>query len=177
MSTPRDARLEPADLALKLATADAVRVAGGQVFVAGELGRAQSVVSDWCSPNTASFMPIDMVRRVEALGAGAPGHPHLTAALARGAGVHLAGRTGHAAGMDDLGDWMASISRDHAELLAVLAGQDLAAACDALGATARAGILRETGDLITRLQQLQAALAGRGDSAPAVVPIGRRDSS
>ena len=68
MSARRDARLSPADLALKLAFRDAVRAAGGQEFVAGEIGRTQSRVSDWCNANVDEFPPIDIVRRVEALG-------------------------------------------------------------------------------------------------------------
>ncbi len=81
MSTPRDIRLTPAQLALKLATREAVQAAGGQELVAGVLGCAQSRVSDYCSPNTADFIPLDKVAKLEALTIGAAGHPHISRAL------------------------------------------------------------------------------------------------
>lgn len=166
MSTSRDIRLSPQDLAIKLATAEAVTAAGGPSFVSREIGRAQSVVSDWISPNTASFMPADMVRRVEALGAGSPGHPHVTRALARasGADIRLPAASlleaARAHGMDDLGDWMGAISRDFGDLVGELAGENLAEACAALSSNARADIGREAGDLIDRLHQLRRAIDG-----------------
>jgi len=83
MPTARTVRLAPDVLALKVATREAVRAAGGQEFVGSEVGRSQSQMSDYCSPNVSAFMPIDIVAKVEALGAGSPGHPHITRALAR----------------------------------------------------------------------------------------------
>lgn len=87
MSTDRTQRLSPSELALKLACREAVKAAGGQDFVAGEVGRCQSRISDWVSPNTCEFMPVDVIAKVEALGAGSPGHPHITRALARAQGL------------------------------------------------------------------------------------------
>lgn len=83
MATPRTVRLTPDQLALKAATRAAVKAAGGQDFVANEVGRAQSRISDYCSSTVAEFMPLEIVARVEELGAGSPGHPHITRALAR----------------------------------------------------------------------------------------------
>lgn len=83
MTTDRSVTLSPEELALKLATREAVTAAGGQEFVGREVERAQSRISDYGSDHTADFMPVDIVRKVEALGAGKPGHPHITRALAR----------------------------------------------------------------------------------------------
>jgi hypothetical protein len=89
MGSRGEQALEPADLALKLATKDAIRGAGGQEFLSESLGRAQSRFSDYGSPNKPDFMPIDLVRKVQALGAGKPGWPHITHALARADGFDL----------------------------------------------------------------------------------------
>lgn len=99
--------LEPADLALKLATKDAIRGAGGQEFLSESLGRSQSRFSDYGSPNKPDFMPIDLVRKVQALGAGKPGWPHITHALARADGFDLykLPETGAPSG-----DWLAHVS-------------------------------------------------------------------
>lgn len=119
MSTERTVRLSPEDLALKLATREAVTAAGGQVFVAGEVGRAQSRLSDYGSDNTAEFMPVNLVRRVEALGAGRPGHPHITSALARAAGRRIGGA---APTHDNLhvSDWLCDLAGEHADVVRAL---------------------------------------------------------
>lgn len=158
MSTPRDIRLSPGELALKLASAEAVRAAGGQVFVAEEVGRSQGQVSDYCSASTRSFMPLDIARQVEALGAGSPGHPHITRALARAAGGTIGGSPNGCDGLDDLGDHLALVSRENADLVQALAGEDLSACVSTLAPNARARIGREAGELIDRLQRLRSAL-------------------
>jgi len=106
MGSRGEMALEPADLALKLATKDAIRGAGGQEFLSEALGRAQSRFSDYGSPNKPDFMPIDLVRKVQALGAGKPGWPHITHALARADGFDLykLPETGAAPG-----DWLKQI--------------------------------------------------------------------
>lgn len=158
MSTDRAAQLTPQDLALKLATREAVEAAGGQVFAARELERSQSRISDYCSENTAEFIPLPLAVRLEALGAGKPGHPHITRALARAAGAALGVRSAAAAGFDDLGDWLAAVARDNAELTTLLARQDLSQGCAELSANARSNISREARELMTRLEQLCRAL-------------------
>ena len=152
MSARRDARLSPADLALKLAFRDAVRAAGGQEFVAGEIGRTQSRVSDWCNANVDEFPPIDIVRRVEALGAGAPGHPHVSGALARAAGGVLARDP------EDLGaplcaaGHLAAVAGESSDVIRRLADQVARRAT--LGPNARAVLLREIDDLLEAVMQL-----------------------
>ncbi|RDV06402.1 hypothetical protein DXH95_02965 [Sphingorhabdus pulchriflava] len=93
MSTARDINLSPSQLALKLATREAFKAAGGQDFCASELGCAQSRLSDYASPNTGDFISIDKVLMVEALGAGKAGHPHITRALARASGGEFLDRS------------------------------------------------------------------------------------
>jgi hypothetical protein len=159
MTTPRDIRLAPADLALKLAFREAVAAAGGQELVARESGKTQSRISDYGSPNTADFAPLDVVRRVEALGFGAPGHPHVTRALARASGAALSPALPPASGLADLGDHLAAIARETADLAGALAGEDLSAACTSLSLGARLRIGREAAEAIDQLEQLQRALA------------------
>ncbi len=165
MSTPRDIRLTPRQLALKLATRLAVEAAGGQGFVAGELGRAQSRVSDWCSDNTADFVPLDLVAPLEALAAGAPGHPAITRALARQQGLPLGNLPVEPErGREDLGDWLAVVAAEHADLVGVLAAEDLSAGIAPLSARARERIVREGQQLMVELQRLLTALDGGSTS-------------
>ncbi len=177
MSTDRDIRLSPQELALKLASRQAVEAAGGQSFVARETGRAQSRISDYCSENTAEFMPLQLVEKIEALGAGASGHPHITRALARARNRPLVGEPGSMPmGIDDLGDWLAIVTRENADLVQALAHQDLARGCEELSARGRERIHREAGELIEVLEQLRRALAG-AESGGGVVAMRRADSS
>jgi hypothetical protein len=165
MSTDRSVALSPEELALKLATREAVTAAGGQEFVAREAGRRQSRISDYGSDNTAEFMPLNIVRIVEALGKGRPGHPHITRALARSGGVALAGEiAGQVGGAEDLGDWLALVARENADLAAVLAGEDLAKGVAALSPAARTRISREARDLIAQAEALVRAIEGADSS-------------
>lgn len=123
MSTDRTVRLTPRQNAIKLATREAVKAAGGQDFCARETGRTQSRISDYCSSNTPDFMPADVIARVEALGAGAPGHPHVTRALARAQAAELvfdddAGRVppGRATSQ-----WLAALAGESSDVIAALA--------------------------------------------------------
>lgn len=164
MSTDRSQRLSPDELALKIATADAVRAAGGQDFVAENCGRSQGVVSDYCSRTTRSFMPLDIVAKVEALGTGAPGAPHITRALARAQGLPLeAPRVAVGEGFD-LGDWMAWLARESADVMACLAGEDLSARCESLSVSAREKLCRELDQIEHVIEQMRHAMAAGGAS-------------
>lgn len=121
MSTDRQVRLAPQELALKSATRDAVRAAGGQEFVAGEVGRTQSRISDYCSPNVREFMPLDIAAKVEALSAGSPGAPHITRALARAAGVAVVESDQPGAGHAELAQWLAAIAGESGDVIRGLA--------------------------------------------------------
>lgn len=154
MSTDRTLRLTPQQLAIKHATDEAVRAAGGQVFVGREVGRSQGRMSDYCSENTADFMPVDLVVTVEALGAGAPGHPHITRALARAAGqTTFDGDTPPNCADWHLGQWFAEIAGEHADFMRSLASGEFlpgqaADSLRAMPAQRRAAIARELDQLI-----------------------------
>ncbi|AKM09857.1 hypothetical protein [Croceicoccus naphthovorans] len=158
MTTDRTVRLSPEEKALKLATADAVRAAGGQVFVGEEVGRTQSVISDYGSTSTRSFMPLDIVRKVEALSAGAPGAPHITRALARAQGLSLDCHADPRSDDFDLGDWMARLAAESADVMAQMAGHNLSATCAAMSDNARADMCRELDQLEDVVRQCRAAM-------------------
>lgn len=166
MSTDRTVRLNPADLALKLACADAVHAAGGQVLVAGETGKSQSRISDYCSPNTDQFMPIDVVRRVEAMAVGSAGWPQITRALARAqAGSFVAhGSEDLRIKAATLGAWLGEVGAESGDLLAVLAQANLAGPVSDLSPAQRAKILHEVDEALDALTGLRAALLV-GDSS------------
>lgn len=157
MGADRTVRLSPADLALKLACEEAVRAAGGQEFVAREAGYAQSRVSDWCSPNTTAFMPLHVARQVEALGAGAPGHPHITRALARAQG---AGVSDPAPAADPLHlcQWLARVGGESGDLLRALADGAAGPGIAAMPLELRRRIARELGEMTDLLGELGHAL-------------------
>jgi hypothetical protein len=73
----------------KLAFAALTDAFGGQVAAANETGKSQSRLCAYAHPNTADFPPIDVVDALEARTVGAPGHPHVTAWLARRRGCAL----------------------------------------------------------------------------------------
>lgn len=164
MSTDRSVRLSPDECALKIATAEAVKAAGGQDHVAEQVGRSQSVISDYCSRTTRSFMPIDIAAKVEALGTGAPGAPHITRALARAHGLPIEGSPRGAGADFDLGDWMAWLARESADVMACLADEDLSARCQSLSLNARETLGRELDHIQHVVEQLRGALARRDSS-------------
>lgn len=187
MTTARDIQLSPSQLALKLATREAFKAAGGQDFVASELGCAQSRLSDYGSPNTLDFISIDKVLVVEALGAGKPGHPHITRALARASGGEFLGRAaidGEVEALDvhlprfasEAGDLIRSLAQGVA-LKSKLTRSQLAALNQQVVETLDA-VLALYGDLngcapgeeVSR--QIEMPLA-----AAAIIPIRRADSS
>jgi hypothetical protein len=160
MSTDRTQRLSPSDLALKLACREAVKAAGGQDFVAGETGRTQSRISDYCSPNTRDFMPADLIAKVEALGAGSPGHPHITRALVRAQGLAVIDpdQTPVVSVVGALGD-VASESGDVIRLLAKAIDGGLSSFADLSTPNRRQEILHEIDQLIDLLTGIAARIA------------------
>lgn len=114
MSVARDVRLPPHLVAIKLACARAVEAAGGQALVAREVARSQSRICDYCSVNTADFMPIDVALMVDAMAAGSSGHAPISAAMAR----HVAGNEGGSASVDAHLPIIAAESADLIRLLA-----------------------------------------------------------
>lgn len=177
MSTDRTRRLTPSQLALKLATRDAVRAAGGQEHVARQVGRAQSRISDYCSENVAEFMPLDLVEVVEALGAGAPGAPHITHALARSrSGSFLGAPAGVTLAAPTLGAWLGEVASESSDVIALLATGNLAAAIAALTPRQRAKIAEEAGQAAAAMLSLASSML-TGDSHSALpCPMGSADA-
>lgn len=159
MTTDRTIKLPPDLLALKIATAEAVRAAGGQDFVADQVGRTQSVISDYCSRTTRSFMPIDIAQKVEALGTGHAGAPHITRALARAHGVAVDVPCAAVGDAFDLGDWMARLARESADVMACLAQEDLSDRVHSMSVTARELLGRELDQFSQVIEQLRGAIA------------------
>ena len=174
MSTQRTVRLTPAQLALKLATAEGVRAAGGQVFVGRECGRSQGRISDYCSTSIAEFAPLDVAATIDTLGAGSPGHPHITRALARaqGAVLELVPDAPAEAAEPSFGERLARISREVGDLNEAIVRQNLALACSEGSPAGAVAIVRECVQLRAQLDALEAGVLG-----DTVVPIGRRDTS
>jgi hypothetical protein len=158
MTTERGARLTHRELAIKLACRDAVKAAGGQDFVATEVGRCQSVVSDWCSPNTRSFMPADVIARVEALGHGQPGSPHVTRALARAQGLLVADAEPEEAAGATLAGWLATVAHESSDLIRALAAGAVMPGLARQGFTKLSALERRT--IASELDQLIDVLAG-----------------
>lgn len=192
MSTPRDITLSPSQLALKLATREAFKAAGGQDFVASELGCAQSRLSDYGSANTGDFISIDKVLVVEALGAGKPGHPHITRALARASGGEFLDRASDDGVAESIDVHLPRIAGESGDLL-----RTLATACamkDCYSQARRAALTNDIEQLLDAVLALYGDLHGAGPGeavsrqiemplAPAaVIPIrainaGRRSDS
>ena len=160
MSTDRTRRLSPSELALKLACREAVKAAGGQDFVAHETGRCQSRISDWCSPNTAEFMGVDVVARIEALSAGAPGHPHVTRALARaqGGGFWSVPVGGVVIDAPRLGQLLATVAGESSDVIGRLARAPLDATIAGLAASERTAIADECFELVEMVAALERQL-------------------
>lgn len=153
MSGPRDARLPPHLVALKLATRRAVEAAGGQELVAREAGRSQSRISDYCSVNTHDFIPIDLAVLVDALG----GQSILADAIARQAEAP-------ARAADDMATHLARVAKESAELIHAMAARVTglrsarAAGLAAMPQTALRDIMAEADDLASAITALIADL-------------------
>jgi hypothetical protein len=82
--------LPPAAQALKRATAQLVRAAGGQEAAAGFCRVRQQALSDYGNINQPeSWIPADVVTDLEGITTGLPGAPHVTRQLAANAGFAL----------------------------------------------------------------------------------------
>lgn len=89
MSVTRNITLPVEQQELKTACAELVRAFGGQVAAAERLGTRQQRISDCCSKTTDAFLRIDEIATLEAETIGYPGHPQVTALLARRVGAEL----------------------------------------------------------------------------------------
>lgn len=89
MSSERDLILPPHLQGAKIAFGALVDSFGGQVAAAAETGKSQPRLSAYCHRNTLDFAPIDVIDTLEAQTVGHPGHPHVTAWLARRRGYEM----------------------------------------------------------------------------------------
>jgi hypothetical protein len=169
MSTDRSVTLNPQQLAIKAATRAAVLAAGGEKFVGAEIGRSQSRVSDYCSPNTADFIPADKITEVEALGAGSPGSPHITRALCRAQGGAFTPFVDAAADeTQSVAVHLPSIAGQSADLIRILAAT--AALRGEIAPPLRVAISTELDQLLDVLMRLYADL----NDMPETVQLSRQ---
>lgn len=120
MSVARNITL-PVDLQeLKTECAALVRAFGGQVAAAERLGTRQQRISDCCSRHTDAFLRIDEIAILEAETIGYPGHPQVTALLARRIGADLVTTPRVTATGGDLLKLFAAQSQDTADLARVI---------------------------------------------------------
>lgn len=76
----------PERLALKRATADMVKGAGGVEAAAAFTRVGKTLLADYGSPNRPAFVPIDVVADLEPLTRDREGWPHVTQALCKAMG-------------------------------------------------------------------------------------------
>lgn len=89
MNCARTQSLPPHLQGAKIAWRELVDAYGGQEAASAETNKAQSRISAYGSMNTVDFAPIDVIDTLEARTVGSPGHPHVTAWLARRRGYEL----------------------------------------------------------------------------------------
>lgn len=157
MSGPRDIQHPPKTLALKVASKDLVRAAGGGEAAAEACGSRQQRMSDCGNRNTGDFLRIDEIASLEDVTSGVPGHPIVTRNLARRQGYDLVRRPEVEPSCDD---WLAMLA-DHAGKN----GEIAAGVCDALANdhvidASEAGMIRQlVAAGLEHLAAMDAALA------------------
>lgn len=155
--------LSPDKQALKRATGQLVRAAGGQEAAVAftRLSRHQ-VLSDYANPSAdmaTRFAAIDVVADLESLTHGTPGHPVVTRQLARFAGYALVRLPAVRAG-DDLSDQLFDVIRETSEVT-LLIGKHLQENGGA-GFRGRelSDIRREISEAVQALLELDALIEG-----------------
>lgn len=113
----RNLTLPPQQQALKTACRQLIRAFGGQEAAGEELGCSQSRLSDWGNPNTADFMPVGAVLRLEAATHGTAGHPHVSSWLARAAGFVLVRLPNAPSGAGSWHQAMGRVAKDVGEVM------------------------------------------------------------
>ena len=89
MSDDRYVTLSVPEQELKTACLDLVRTYGGQEASGERIRRTQQHVSACCHKRRNKWLRIDEIATLESETEGHPGHPHVTALLARRAGFEL----------------------------------------------------------------------------------------
>jgi hypothetical protein len=112
MSGERDIVHPPHLQAGKAAAKALVRAAGGGEAAENFCSKSQPRLSAYGLPNTADFMPVDVVRDLEAITHGAAGHPLVTHWLANEAGYLLVRKPRRGGGGGDLHAELACVSKE-----------------------------------------------------------------
>lgn len=120
MTVASDIILSAADQELKTACTALVRAFGGQIPAAARLGTRQQRISDCCSKHTDAWLRLDEVAILEAETIGHPGHPQVTALLARRIGADLVITPRVTATGNDLLKMFAAQSQETADLARVI---------------------------------------------------------
>lgn len=164
--TRHDVTLVPEDQDLKVGSCALVKAAGGP-DQAATFGRVRSVssIKSYGSPNTAEFMPLDMVAALEARTHGTIGHPILTRILARRAG-------GMFVELPDVSTESCRTIHEHLAAQAKESSEAVGAICAALAKTGGTltsrdvrehDVVKELDDAIERLAALRAYVCRIGD--------------
>jgi len=77
-----DGKLSPDEQRLAAATKRAVQACGGLKVCEGEVGLSDSMISRFCSPNLRDSISVRDAVRIDAIGHGTAGHPHILNAMA-----------------------------------------------------------------------------------------------
>ncbi|MCT2398503.1 hypothetical protein [Novosphingobium mangrovi (ex Huang et al. 2023)] len=169
MSTPRKDALTAQELALKNATIEAVRAAGGQDFVAGEVNRTQSRISDYCSRSLRQFVPIDLAVVIDSLGTGKPGHPHIARAMVRALGATVSAPAPDSDNLH-LHEWLADLSGESADVIRALVDGAVppgraTPSIRTMSPNSQANVLREIDQLVDLLCALRARVETQGNTS------------
>jgi hypothetical protein len=148
---------------VKIATARAVKAAGGQEGAADILGVSQQTVSKYQHLNRDVFLSLKQIMTIEAANIGTAGAPHIYRELCRQVGCIVVKLP--EADVSTLGDLHAAIAR-YASALGVATARAIAALADGEVCAAEApGVIAELDDAIEAAVTLRALLnhiAGEG---------------
>lgn len=117
MTTANTIHLPPELQAGKDATRSLIKRAGGQEYAEELTGRSQARFSAYGLKNTDAFIPIDLVRALEGVTHGQPGHPHVTRWLSGEAGYLLVRKPSRGGGSGDLHHELAAVSKETSDVV------------------------------------------------------------
>jgi hypothetical protein len=151
--------LTPAQQALKNASLDLVKAAGGFDAAAGFCRIGKSQLSDACSVNHPDkWLPVDVVADLQGVTRGQPGWPFVTRQLAEREALVLVALPAVSSG-PDFPAYLAQLAKEGGELMANLATA-LADGKVCSGDVARLDLLREAADVVRVAVAIQAAVRG-----------------
>jgi hypothetical protein len=116
----RQARLSPADLALKRQTRETIAAAGGQERASRYCRIGQQTLSDCGAPNVDRFIPVDALRDLEIVTKGAPGWPHTLQQVAIQIGCSVVILPDAAPCSGDWHQRIAELTKEHSDVATAL---------------------------------------------------------